>query len=190
MAIFALIMLATVGLWGWSLIDILGRGSPQWRAIGQDRTLWLLVVLFVGVPGALGYLLAVKPKFDRLKALGGMPMMPTMPMIGAAPPGWYPDPMGVPVMRWFDGRQWTPQTAAVGSVPQGGVPQYGAQGHPQYGQPQHGHPQHGQPQYGQPQYGQPQYGQPLPLNAAAPMLSAAPVHGPPPGGPQPPYPPR
>lgn len=23
---------------------------------------------------------------------------------------WYPDPSGAPVMRWWDGRNWTPHT--------------------------------------------------------------------------------
>jgi hypothetical protein len=26
------------------------------------------------------------------------------------PPGWYRDPAGAPMMRWWDGGQWTPGT--------------------------------------------------------------------------------
>lgn len=28
----------------------------------------------------------------------------------SAPPGWYPDPSGEPMQRWWDGAQWTPHT--------------------------------------------------------------------------------
>ena len=32
----------------------------------------------------------------------------------AGPPaGWYPDPNGLQVMRWWDGRQWSPQTQPI-----------------------------------------------------------------------------
>lgn len=113
------IVFGSIGAWVWSLVDILKRSEPEWKAIGQDRTLWLLVILFVGVLGSIGYLLAIRPKFERLRAMGGLPVMP---MLGAVVPGWYPDPSGAPLMRWFDGRQWTPQTAPMGSVPPGGAP--------------------------------------------------------------------
>lgn len=33
----------------------------------------------------------------------------------AVPPGWYVDPAGV--MRWWDGRQWTPYTAPPPRTP-------------------------------------------------------------------------
>jgi hypothetical protein len=36
------------------------------------------------------------------------------------PAGWYPDPNDLPVLRWWDGRQWGPQTQAM---PAGQEPQ-------------------------------------------------------------------
>jgi len=35
-----------------------------------------------------------------------------MPTVSIAPPaGWYPDPLGEPVLRWWDDRGWTEHTA-------------------------------------------------------------------------------
>jgi hypothetical protein len=31
-------------------------------------------------------------------------------------PGWYPDPSGIPVQRYFDGQQWTEHAAPLVSV--------------------------------------------------------------------------
>lgn len=121
MELFIIVFVCSMlGLWGWSVADLLRRPEHQWKAIGQDRVLWILAVLILGIWGTIGYLAFVRPKLLRVSAL---PPMPAMPMLNAAPPaGWYPDPQGMPVVRWFDGRQWTPQTAPMPSVPMGGVP--------------------------------------------------------------------
>lgn len=29
-------------------------------------------------------------------------------------PGWYPDPAGAPIERWWDGARWTPYTQPLG----------------------------------------------------------------------------
>jgi len=133
-----LVMLGAVGVWGWSLVDLLGRPSHQWQAIDQERSLWALAIVLLGVPASIGYLAVVRPKLARV---GALPPMATYPMLSAAPAGWYPDPRGMPMMRWFDGRQWGPQTAPMGSVPMGGVhhpyPPTGGPSHPMAGP---GHP--------------------------------------------------
>lgn len=113
------VVFGSIGLWGWSIVDILNRPAHQWKAIGQERALWLMVVLFVGLPGSIGYLLAIRPKLARIAELGPAA---AYPMLGAAPPGWYPDPQGSHMMRWFDGQQWTANFAPPGTVPMGGMP--------------------------------------------------------------------
>lgn len=122
MGIFELIVIAIVlgafGTFAWSLVDMLGRPAHQWKAVGQDRTLWLLVILFVGLPGSIAYLAAIRPKLVR----AALAPMNAYPMLATAPPGWYPDPQGSGMMRWFDGMQWTQSYAPPGSVPMGGMP--------------------------------------------------------------------
>lgn len=116
------VIFGSIGLWIWSVVDILGRSAYEWKAIGHDKTLWLVLILFVGLPGSIAYLAGMRPKLERLKALGGMP---PQVMLNAAAPGWYPDPGGAPMLRWFDGRQWTPQTAPMGPAAGGMPPQPG-----------------------------------------------------------------
>ena len=50
------------------------------------------------------------------------------------PPGWYLDPGGQQVLRWWDGRQWAPHTQPLPDL-QAGAPSYGSGPGP-YGQPE------------------------------------------------------
>jgi len=43
-----------------------------------------------------------------------MPQAPAGP-----PPGWYNDPGGMPVLRWWDGQQWGPHTQPLPGAPEG-----------------------------------------------------------------------
>lgn len=70
-------------------------------------------------------------------------------------PGWYKDPAGAPLERWYNGAMWTEDTRPLPAAPQYGQFQAPGQAPQQYAQP-------GQPQFyaGQQQYPV-QYGRPF-----------------------------
>jgi hypothetical protein len=75
---------------------------------------------------------------------------------GMPPAGWYPDPYGAPVERWWDGTGWTEHT----NSPQPIAPEPAAPAAPSYEQPAYEQPAYEQPAYEQPAYEQPAYEQP------------------------------
>jgi hypothetical protein len=46
----------------WALIDILRTPEDAWRRAGQQQIVWLVVVLFGGVIGAVVYVLMARGK--------------------------------------------------------------------------------------------------------------------------------
>lgn len=119
--LFIVLVLGSLGTFVWSLVDMLGRPEQQWKAIGQERAIWLLLILLAGLPASIGYLVAIRPKLLRAALAASQ----AYPMLAPAPAGWYPDPQGSGMLRWFDGRQWTQAFAPPGTVPMGGVPMGG-----------------------------------------------------------------
>lgn len=74
--------------------------------------------------GKVGFGL-LAPKHTRCVACGtymrqGMPKQMGAPLPAPAagpPPGWFHDPNGQPVERWWDGIRWTEHTRDVGGAP-------------------------------------------------------------------------
>ncbi|MFI7706432.1 DUF2510 domain-containing protein [Nonomuraea sp. NPDC049480] len=114
-------------------------------------------------------------------------------MTTQTPAGWYPDPYGEPLLRWWDGNQWTDATHAQEQGPS--QPQQQPASGPQPQQQPASGPQPQQQsrpdwsvtpanptlQYGRPTYGQSAYGQPTPPTQqwGGPQ-QAGPGYGPPP----------
>lgn len=93
----------------WGLVDVIRRPDHEWKAIGQEKILWLLGILFVGLPAVIAYFVLARPKLERMHALAG-------------PPGWYPDPGAHGYVRYWDGTQWTQHVSPVGPVALGPAP--------------------------------------------------------------------
>jgi uncharacterized protein DUF2510 len=105
-----------------AVVDIAKRPDWQWKLAGQEKILWLLLVILVNVFAipSLIYWFNIRKKLILVEgaaatgaygpgfvanaawAPGAMPMSPAM-----APPGWYPDSSGQSQMRWWDGARWT-----------------------------------------------------------------------------------
>ena len=58
------LVIAFLGLWVWVLIDCATHEPPQ----GNDKIVWILIILFGGWIGALIYLLARRPR--RIEQFG------------------------------------------------------------------------------------------------------------------------
>lgn len=71
-----------------------------WRATGRRIT--------EDFPAAAGRVYVDGQRMDESTALP----------IGPSNPGWYPDPLGLPSLRWHDGSAWTEHTAPVPQRPQ------------------------------------------------------------------------
>jgi len=98
---FALFLLAAVGVNVFAIVDVARRSDRDFKAVGSEKTMWLVLALLMGLPAAIAYLVAVRP---RLEAAPPLPL---------ALPGWYPDPAFPSYLRYHDGFQWTAHTAPM-----------------------------------------------------------------------------
>ena len=109
-----------------ALVDIARRPDWQWKLAGQEKILWLLLVILVNLLAipSLIYWFNIRKKLQAVEAAAangqygpghmtyaGWEPCPTPAM---APAGWYPDAAGQARLRWWDGAQWTNHTSDGG----------------------------------------------------------------------------
>ena len=70
--VFAFLVLALgLGVFVWwlvVLIEALKTPETQWKDAGQDRLLWVLLMVFLGVIGTLSYVIVARPRLRRASA--------------------------------------------------------------------------------------------------------------------------
>jgi len=93
--LWAVLAIGMLVLWLVAVVEVAKTPDWQFRAIGSEKVVWLIVVIFLGIIGALVWWLAKRS--EVLAATGRIP---------APPPGWYPEP-GTGSVRWWDGVRWT-----------------------------------------------------------------------------------
>jgi hypothetical protein len=96
-----------------------GANRPAWayQQAGFEKVLWVtlaaigIVLSWIGVAGAIWYLLSVRPKVAAAQAAPRLhvPAPPPPPLVAATvrPPEWLPDPTGRHELRYWDGSRWS-----------------------------------------------------------------------------------
>lgn len=66
LVLFALVvMVAFLVPWLLALVDALRRPDGEWAAAGQNKLLWVLVIVFAGFVGAIVYFAVALPALNR-----------------------------------------------------------------------------------------------------------------------------
>ncbi len=66
--LFAGVFLASLAVWIFTLVDSLQTPDQTWQAAGQNKLLWVLLIVFLGILGSILYMVIPRP---GLKAISG-----------------------------------------------------------------------------------------------------------------------
>ncbi len=120
-AVYAIVIIGSLVMLIVALVDIVKRPDWQWKVAGQEKVLWLLLVILVNILAipSLIYWFVIRKKLIAVERAGSsgyygpghmtyVGWEPMPPRAGwVAPPGWHGDPSGHHRLRWWDGTRWT-----------------------------------------------------------------------------------
>lgn len=69
--LYFVVIIGAIVLFIWALIDCLRWPDQAWDAVGQQKIVWILVVVLVGCLGPLLYFFIPRPKLKAWKESGG-----------------------------------------------------------------------------------------------------------------------
>ena len=108
-----------------ALVDMARRPEWQWRIAGQERVLWILLVVLVNILAvpSLIYWLSIRKKLVAVEhaaaaglygpghmSVSGWVPGPPAAHPATVPSGWHRDPSGADRWRWWNGCEWTDHT--------------------------------------------------------------------------------
>ena len=65
--LFGVMALAGFAFWVWSLVDAIQRSDAEWEQAGQNKLIWILILIFLGFLGALIYLFVARPRLEEIR---------------------------------------------------------------------------------------------------------------------------